>query len=63
MTNNTTTTSAAELAIQLHAVVKDTLEKDGDLSHPRLTEAMWLLMQMIAGPMDAGLTVNRFQGR
>lgn len=29
MTNNTTTTSAAELAIQLYAVVKETLEKTG----------------------------------
>lgn len=29
MTNNTTTTSAVELDIQLYAVVKDALEKTG----------------------------------
>ncbi|RDZ39366.1 hypothetical protein [Haloferax sp. Atlit-16N] len=55
--------TTAELAITLHAAVNRVLAGLDDVPEHIRTEALWLVLQMQAGPEHAAMMVRRFQVR
>lgn len=50
--------SSTELALELYPVVKGMIDGDPKV-HPRImTEALYLLMQMVDGPATAGQVIS-----
>lgn len=53
--------SSTELALELYPVVKGMIDGDPKV-HPRImTEALYLLMQMVDGPSTAGQVITYAQ--
>lgn len=53
--------SSTELALELYPVVKGLIDNDPEV-HPRImTEALYLLMQMVDGPFVAGQVIRSSQ--
>lgn len=53
--------SSTELALELYPIVKDMIHNDPKV-HPKImTEALYLLMQMVDGPSTAGQVISYSQ--
>ncbi|MCX9038870.1 hypothetical protein NLN82_22865 [Citrobacter portucalensis] len=55
--------SSTELALELYPVIKSMIDGDPKVRAMTMTEALFLLMQMVDGPFRAGQVIRSTQVR